>query len=387
MEAFIMDTKAELNRIIQHFLDGTATPEEIRFLEAYYDHFEGREGLMQKLSASEKDMLEEKMEAAIFAGTRKSRPVRRISYLRIAAAAVLVGVCITIGLYFAKQKGTSAIEPAPQSIAANDIKPGGDKAVLILADGKKMILDDTQPGEISQQGKAIIRKTSTGQIIYDLSAITAPGSGPVSYNTIQTPVGGQYQVVLADGTKVWLNSKSSLHFPAVFQGSERVVTLEGEGYFEVAKNAAKPFAVKVNDAEVKVLGTHFNIMAYPDESGMKTTLLEGAVTISKGMVTKPLQPGQQAFINGSDKIEVGKADVEAATAWKNGYFKFDNADLRTVMRQLSRWYDMEVSYEGSVPKDKLSGKIRRNINASKALSLIEGTGVRFRIEGKKVIVF
>jgi transmembrane sensor len=382
------DNKAQLRGIIKKHLAGKASPEEQKFLEEYFEYFESKDNIVEQLTENEKSQLEQKMEAAIFTKIKASHPIRRIQLYRIAAAAVLIGVIITAGLYFYQKLNSN--EPTvgkaqPVKRIENDIDPGGNKAVLILADGSKISLDDSQIGNITRQGNAVVSKTSDGQVVYNLMH-TDNKNTEVSSNIIQTPVGGEYQVILPDGTKVWLNSSSKLEFPTAFIGKERIVKLSGEGYFEVAKNAAMPFKVKVNDIEIKVLGTHFNIMAYPDEGIAKTTLLEGSVNITRGENSKLLVPGQQARTSSNNKIDVINADVESAVAWKNGYFKFDRDGIQTVMRQLARWYDMDVVYSGNIPRDEFSGKIRRNVKASKALEFLEKTGLQFKIEGKKVTI-
>jgi ferric-dicitrate binding protein FerR (iron transport regulator) len=208
------------------------------------------------------------------------------------------------------------------------------------------------------------------------------------YNTISTPKGGQYQVTLSDGSKVWLNAASSLRFPATFSGKERKVELTGEGYFEVAHNKKMPFHVTVNDLDVEVLGTHFNINAYADESAIKTTLLEGSVKVVKGNETKIIEPGEQASVTTSeDEINVKQqVDLEQVVAWKNGIFQFERADIESVMRQISRWYDIDVDYHGRV-SEHFGGTISRDVNISDVLKMLEMTGgVNFKIDGKKVIV-
>lgn len=388
MDANNLDNDKILRDIIKRYISGKATPEEIRFLEAHYNHFEANETIVDRLSDNEKQELEQKMLSTIFQSKKTSHPVRRMVFTRWAAAALLVGVVISAAFYFyqgrpAKTERLSAEEVtvAPK----NDIDPGGNKAILTLTDGRKITLDDVKAGEISREGNAVITKTDDGRLVYDLSAALTKDSN-LTYNKIQTPKGGEYQVVLPDRTSVWLNSASTLEFPTAFTGKERIVKLTGEGYFEVAKDASKPFYVKVRDVEVKVLGTHFNIMAYEDEREIQTTLVEGAVRVSRGGEEKKLSPGQQAAIGVTGGIAVNDTDVEAALAWRNGYFNFQKDNIQTVMRQLSRWYDMEVIYQNAIPKDEFTGKIRRNIKASKALQFLELAGVHFKIENNKVIV-
>jgi ferric-dicitrate binding protein FerR (iron transport regulator) len=231
--------------------------------------------------------------------------------------------------------------------------------------------------------------------------VTAQNSGgpltthhsPLAYNTIATPRGGQYQLVLADGSKVWLNASSGLRYPTAFTGKERRVELTGEGYFEVAKNASMPFHVQVNQMDVEVLGTHFNINAYDDESAVKTTLLEGSVKVVKretaNVKENPivLQPGQQAEMKPHSPLAINHSpNIEEVMAWKNGLFQFKAAGIETVLRQAARWYDVEFVYKGNIP-EKFSGQISRSANAEQLLKILELTGkVKFEINGKTIIV-
>jgi ferric-dicitrate binding protein FerR (iron transport regulator) len=276
------------------------------------------------------------------------------------------------------------VKPAPALAQRykNDIAPGGNKAMLTLADGSRIVLDEARNDTLGQQGNTSIIKTQNGQVQYHAAGNTAT----VTYNTLSTPRGGQYQLTLPDGTRVWLNAASSLHFPTAFTGNHRTVELTGEGYFEVAALPGKPFLVKANGADITVLGTHFNIMAYANEQAMAVTLLEGAVNVGRNGTVKKLLPGQQARITGNNSIMVSGTDVQEAVAWKNGYFIFDRADITTVMRQLERWYDIEVVYEGAPPEMRFGGGMQRSLPLSGILRLLEKNGVLFKIEGRKITV-
>jgi transmembrane sensor len=301
-----------------------------------------------------------------------------------AAAAVLLLVSLT-GYLFTRQGTKNEIaknnerEPTHQ----HDKAPGGNKAILTLADGSTVILDTTTNGAITKQGSITIIKLD-GQLTY-----TKKGSASkeILYNTITTPKGGQYQIVLPDGTKVWLNAASGLHFPTEFRGKERNVELTGEAYFEVAKNAAMPFHVLVNNMKVEVLGTHFNVMAYDDEAAVKTTLLEGSVKVTEGNQAILLLPFQQALLQRSGNILSSRdADVEKEVAWKNGKFVFEDDDVSSIMKQLSRWYDIEVEFKGDI-NAHYSGKVTRQANISKVLKMLESAGgVSFEINNNKVTV-
>jgi len=273
-----------------------------------------------------------------------------------------------------------------KEVKQNDFLPGKNTAILTLADGSTIVLDSAKNGALTSQGNTKVIKLNNGQLAYSSSGAT----NEVLYNTMSTPRGGQYKLVLSDGSKVWLNAASSIHYPTSFPGNERKVEITGEAYFEVAHDAKKPFKVSVNNMEVQVLGTHFNVNAYRDERTINTTLLEGSVKVTKGSSMSILKPGQQAIIQqaGDDKkITVeNNIDVEAVIAWKNGYFSFTNADMTAVMRQISRWYDVDIVYEGKIPDRKFGGEISRNLNASQALKILQASKVHFRIEGKKIIV-
>jgi ferric-dicitrate binding protein FerR (iron transport regulator) len=308
-----------------------------------------------------------------------------ISLRKIAIAASIMGLILVTTLFFVTKKGTNGIAKVNKGEHRfkDDVSPGGDKAVLTLADGSTIVLDDAQNGTLAEQGNAKIIKLD-GKLSYDL---TNKNSKEVVYNTISTPKGGQYQLELPDGSLVWLNASSSIHFPTSFVENQRRVEITGEAYFEVAKNLNKPFIVGVNNSEVQVLGTHFNINSYSDEDDVKTTLLEGSVKFVNGATTSILKPGQQSQLakNGSIKVE-SDVDVDKVVAWKNGLFDFENAGIETVMRQLSRWYDVEVDYNGK-PDDLFIAEMRRNIKLSDALKALELTGkVRFDIQGKKIVV-
>jgi len=307
------------------------------------------------------------------------------SFKRFALAASVIGLILVATFLFINKGETKGIVQtnASEHKFKDDVSPGGDKATLTLANGSTIVLDDAQNGTLAQQGNTKIIKLD-GKILYEQ---INRSSKEVIYNTISTPKGGQYQLELPDGSLVWLNASSSIHFPTSFIENERRVDVTGEAYFEVAKNPAKPFIVGVNNSEVQVLGTHFNINSYNDEDDMKTTLLEGSVKFVNGANTNILKPGQQSQLTRNGEIKVvSDVDVDKVVAWKNGLFDFENAGIETVMRQLSRWYDVEIAYNGK-PDDVFIAEMRRNIKLSDALKALELTGkVRFDIQGKKIVV-
>jgi ferric-dicitrate binding protein FerR (iron transport regulator) len=311
---------------------------------------------------------------------------RKRPYWKIAVSVAALLILVS-GTYFwlqkkpAKEKNLALV---PVNRQFTDKDPGGDKAVLTLADGKKLVLDTAKNGTLALQGNTMVINQD-GVLSYN----TEPKLGikPESFlNTISTPRGGQYGLVLPDGTRVWLNASSSLQFPTDFTTRQRNVVMTGEAYFEVAHNPARPFIVKVNGMEVEVLGTHFNINAYSNEDLMRTTLLQGKVKIRNAGGVSFLLPGQQAQASTS-AIKIIPADGADAIAWKNGYFSFQHSNLASVMRQLERWYDVDVSYEGKIPEKSITGQVSRSVKLSQVVRMIELTGnVQFLSEGKKIIV-
>ena len=322
---------------------------------------------------------------------------RRHIWFRVAAAVVVI-IVLSVGSYFIFKDNSikSIAKTGLQPQVNNDLAPGGNKAVLTLANGARIILDSAGNGALTQQGNTKIIKLNNGQLSYSSLNGGSPSltTAKVLYNTVSTPRGGQYQVVLSDGSKVWLNAAASLRFPTSFTGNEREVELTGEGYFEVAHNAAKPFKVTVNGVEVQVLGTHFNINAYSDEATINTTLLEGSVKVEKGSASKTIRPGEQAQIENDDqslnpKIKVQDIDVDAVVAWKNGRFIFHGNNIQSVMRQLARWYDIDVSYQGNITDEEFVGVINRSRyeNISEILDMLEKTRtVSFAVSGHNVMV-
>ena len=314
-------------------------------------------------------------------------PVKRRGRLITVAASIAMLITLSVGLYF-RMHAKRTIEPTEvaQSVKSDAI-PGGDRAVLTLANGNTIALDNAQNGTLTEQGSTKITKLISGQLAYTVG--TNPAS-VITYNTLATPRGGQYQLVLPDGTKVWLNNASSLHYPVAFIGHTREVELLGEAYFEVAHISNKPFRVKTKNCTIEDIGTHFNVMAYADEESVKTTLVQGSVKIEhfgaggdKGVV---LVPGQQFQVGDGLKV-INDVDVDKAIAWKNGYFNFDRADLKEVMRQLSRWYDVDVQYAGgNITTHHFDGRIQRDLVLSKVLNGLENKEIHFLIDGRRIII-
>jgi len=305
------------------------------------------------------------------------------------AAAVLLAVA-TGGFLLLKAKYANHIIAVNKAAAVivQDVAAGGDKAILTLADGSQIVLDSAANGMLAQQGKVKVLKQN-GQLKY--SAGQGVTNAAVAYNTVRTPRGGQYQLVLQDGTKVWLNAASTLKYPAAFAGNERNVELTGEGYFEVAHNSKAPFKVLVpGGQEVEVLGTQFNIMAYKDEPLLRTTLVEGAIKVKAGAASVQIKPGEQSILsNKSPEIRVqANADIEQAVAWKNGMQSFKDADLHTILRQVSRWYNVDVEYKAEGPEMGLNGTIPRNFSLQNMLKVLQlnNDQLHLKFENGKITV-
>jgi ferric-dicitrate binding protein FerR (iron transport regulator) len=378
-------------KLAEKFLKGEATEAEQAELHQWYDSVDDAD---TEVVITEKNLTVEAYGAAAFSELKAlidkdpgqvpdKKVVSIFRWQRLAVAASLLLVT-GLGIYFwlAPQSQTP-VAVAPTS-SPSDLLPGTHAATLTLADGSTVVLDSTANGAMLQQGSTEIVKLADGRLAYKNSVAAAT---QVLYNTLATPKGGQYRVTLPDGTSVWLNAASSLKYPTVFTGPERQVELTGEAYFEVAKNPRQPFIVAASGNKVVVHGTHFNINAYSDEAAMRTSLLEGSVSVQTSSGTAKLVPGQQASIDKNGvAIKVAAADVAQAIAWKNGYFSFENADLNTVMRQIARWYDVEVVYEGTPTDDRFSGEMPRSSKASEVLKILELSAIQFRIEGKKIVV-
>jgi transmembrane sensor len=363
--------KEELKALFKKYHEGTCTEEEKALLEAWYLQF----------NEHDLDISPKRIKAIgdrIFRELPGNHTVFLNTGLKLLAAAVVIGLIITIALKFSSQHSIAKL------INTKDISPGTNTAVLMLSNGKKINLGNAGSGQLATQPGVQIVKTASGEITY--KSTRSPGDSKT--NNISTPPGGQWQVILPDGTKVWLNSATTFTYPASFgKQKDRVVQLSGEAYFEVAKDKLHPFIVKTAQQEVEVLGTHFNINSYADEPVVKTTLAEGRVKISaiNGKI-KFLIPGQQAVLRNGE-LTVGEANVEEALAWKNGYFRFNDEDIQSIMRKLSRWYNIDVQYNGNISNEGLNGKISRFKNISQVLKALEATKtVHFKVEGRRVTV-
>jgi transmembrane sensor len=384
-----MDT-SKAQELINKYRKGTLSAEEEVILEEWYLKLTAE----QQVSISETHLTQKKR--AIWKNLQVNNGAAKIVKFRvlaqIAAAAIVI---IAVGLFYFHQKDTAT--QTVNHIAKNDIRPGGNKAYLTLANGKMIVLNTIANGQIANQAGTSVTKAAGGQLVYTLTQNSA-ANNPAELNTITTPHGGQWQVLLPDGTKVWLNAASSLKYPVSFATlKNRRVELSGEAYFEVAKDKTHPFIVHTIKQDVEVLGTHFNINAYADEQYTKTTLLEGSVHVAattastrngaNSFTRQTLKPGQQSVLSNGD-IKITVANTEAAIAWKNAMFYFENDNLESIMKRIARWYDVKIVYQSNNVKQELfSGRVSRAQNVSEVLKMLTLTGAaQFKIEGGAIIV-
>lgn len=309
--------------------------------------------------------------------------VKRTAQWRWMAAAASIAILLGVGMYFLPgRKQQTASLPAPVKKAVNQIQPGRNAALLTLADGSTISLDSAANGPITAQGTVQVLKLND-RITY------ASGKAPAAnaYNTLSTARGNQYQLQLADGTKVWLNAASSIRFPVAFDGKERRVSITGEAYFEVAHNASAPFKVSVNEMEITVLGTRFNVNAYSDEASINTTLLEGSVQLNAGAASKKLKPQQQARLNEQGALTIApNIDTDEIMAWKSGSFMFNEASIESIMRQISRWYNVDIVYRRKLDGATFSGIVSRQTPLPQVLRILEAGGVAFQINENQIII-
>ncbi|MHA4807788.1 FecR family protein [Flavitalea flava] len=416
-----------IEQLFLRYLDNRCTPEEIRqvwaFLEGNQDH-PLKEAMLRRylehipgdveLSGSMDPLLEERLKKqfALIRATILQEEVVSVGKVHelktgkwrrqawLVAASLLVFVASGMYLLFFYHPRRSTIQPyISQHSPVKDIPPGSSKALLTLSNGSVINLDDAQNGTLTQQGNTRIRKLNDGQLIYD-QLRTEPAT--TGYNTLSTPRGGQYRLILPDGSQVWLNAASAIRYPTAFTGNERLVEISGEAYFEIEKNPSVPFRVRVvsslastlperdsvaSPLSVQVLGTHFNINAYTDETSVKTTLLEGAVNIIRRQTVIPLRPGEQAQSNKEGKtIVVSDINTDETIAWKNGHFLFSHVSLQVLMRQLARWYDVEIVYGISPPVLEFEGEIQMDLSLQQVMKILEKYRVHCLLDHKKLIV-
>jgi transmembrane sensor len=372
-------SKINAEDLLLKYNAGTATEEEKAWVETWYARFEDK---VQVVSPDQVVLDKSESWKILAQAYNRSRPVQRL-WPRIAIAASML-ITIGVGFYFYSVNIHLKIVKAQY---AHTLQPEKNKAILTLANGKRISLTEAKNGELAEQSGTKITKTEDGQLVYSAS-VNSGTSESLNYNTIQIPKGQQYQINLPDGTKVWLNAASTLRYPTRFAGSERRVELSGEAYFEVAKNKAMPFHVNSGKQDVEVLGTHFNVNSYTDEKVVETTLLEGSVKVTDQFShsAQVISPGQQASLLPNHSITVKEANVSKAVAWKNGDFSFRNDDLPYIMRQISRWYDIEVVYQGNIPPSKFAGQASRKITLSQMMDIIRASGVQVTLKDRTLFI-
>jgi ferric-dicitrate binding protein FerR (iron transport regulator) len=377
----------EIRQLAAKWMDGTITPEEKARFDQWYN----------SLDFSELELLDhwaagpEEIEAHILERLQASVAETKAGRLRflgrgkrwLAAASVLLFIVAGSYLFFLRNKEAGAPVRTARQMPAGDMAPGRYGAVLTLSNGAKMVLDSAGNGHISTQGGSQVLLQNCA-VVYEKEKLAAA----VVYNTLTTPRGRQFRLVLPDGSGVWLNAASTLRYPTVFAGDRRTVELDGEAYFEIAKDERKPFVVSARGMSVQVLGTAFNLMAYADEKAVNTTLVAGAVRVVSAKSSLVLKPDQQASLpDSAGRFTVSKPNLKEVLAWKDGRFRFDGAKITTIMRQIARWYDVDIEYRGETPSNEFNGSISRAEYARKILNALERTGnVHFILDGRKVIV-
>lgn len=382
-------TSEDYIKLYQKYLEGKCNAEEVKQLFDYEDDFQ----LLESKDEVGDDLLKAAIKSQIQQRIQPKRFAIYRSWYKYAAAAVIL---LTVGTFLFINNQKSQLTAKNKSIITDDsvsfARVDSSTTVLTLSDGSIIPLDETGNGLLTEENGTEIRKIKGGELSYNTSKQLIGNAN--SLNKIAIPRGATYKITLADGTRVWLNAASSLSYPASFSGSERKVELTGEAYFEVAKNDKMPFKVKTTNTEVEVLGTHFNISAYTNDEEVKTTLLEGSVRLSHRGNKKILKPGYQAITsNGSADISMKEANTQQALAWKNGYFLFRENSIVEVMKQISRWYNVQIVYEGNVTNKLFGGIYSKSKKLEELLNGLELTGlVKFKIvegismEERRVVV-
>ncbi|NLR56794.1 DUF4974 domain-containing protein [Chitinophaga polysaccharea] len=367
----------QLAQLAQRIADGTATAADISLYNELLSNVEAGEG-WDEGELGDRMATEKLLRRRIYQHAGIRRNLLRSVLVKTSVAAAVAVLVVFTGIKF--WKTGSRQTDSDKLLTGKAMVPGSNRAVLTLSNGESVVLDSAG-NRVMQRGSATIHLRN-GEVVYNNTT-----SQQQAFNVLTTPAGGQYQLVLPDGTKVWLNAASSLRFPAGFDGKERRVELSGEAYFEVAQDTKMPFVVQSGDKQVQVLGTHFNLMAYQEEPSTDVTLLEGVVKVIHRADTALLKPGQQAKLADARRIQlVPHADTEKIIAWKNGFFSLNGEGTEVVMRQLARWYNAEIVYAGKVPDLKFEGSIKRSYELADVLAILEESGIHFKIDGRKIIV-
>ncbi|WP_169540146.1 FecR family protein [Niabella aurantiaca] len=395
-----LEESIKYGRLLGKYLKRELTTAEQEELDAWIRQDKANKDLLLQLSddhrlAEEIKRFEEPDAALawqkLLGAMQPKTRIKRMPYRRVwsVVACVLLAFSVLAWWYFSSNKTEIPGSIAREQVPVKDVMPGGEKAILTLGDGSRIVLDSAANGVLAVQGGATVTKLKTGELAY--AAHGAALSANILYNTVATPRGGQYRLTLPDGSKVWLNAGSSIKFPSTFTGDSRTVEVTGETYFEVAKNPEIPFRVTFNTSwggsgEIEVLGTHFNVNAYTDEPLVNTTLLEGAIKIKSMGDLRNLSPGQQVRADAKGMRLYSNVELEQVVSWKDGFFWFDNTDIRTLMRQIARWYDVEVVFDGKPTTDGFSGKISKSLPLTKLLYILKLNDIRIEGNGKRVII-
>lgn len=375
-------TKSEYVQLYEKYHAGKCTEAEKRLFESYSDEFSLNASLWDTEVLGDEKAVNERMYKRLQAAIDRKPKLKLMTWIRFSAAAAL----LLISSWFVYDNIIHAPAALENQVAAV-ISPGTNKAFLTLADGSTILLDEASNGLVANQGKTKITRNKSGQIVYHVAAAGTATYGKQLSNRISTPRGAEAQILLPDGTKVWLNAESSIKFPTAFTGNTREVELSGEVYMEVAENKKSPFLALVGGTVVEVLGTHFNINAYGTQAGITTTLLEGSVKLKANGHEAMLKPGQEGVTTASGEPKVRAANLEDAVAWKNGLFVFQNESIYSIMHEVSRWYNVDVEYVGSMKGKEFEAKMDRSENITELLKNMELTGtIQFKIKGRRVIV-
>ncbi|MFT3948016.1 MAG: DUF4974 domain-containing protein [Agriterribacter sp.] len=380
----------QIKSLINRYKKGKCTEEEKALIESWYNALleTGQEGWNE----ADRKIAGQLIEAKLISRISETETQSKIFYLnsnvyRKAAVVVLLLISGAFLIYQKQFRNSPHISKANNSSApltADIPAPQSNKAVIILANGKKVFIDNPDKNEAALRGEHKAFNVSGGDVLYE--SVPHPGKSAPEINTLVNPKGSKVlSLQLSDGTRVWLNAGTTLTYPVFFPENERNVTISGEAYFEVIHNPKAPFTVEKNNLKIKVLGTSFNVNAYEDEQHLKVTLINGSVSLTQGKNYNKLQPGQQAVVDKEIHV-ISNADVEEALAWKNGFFQFNNAELKEVLRQLSRWYDVDIAYENTVRQRRFVGEIERGLRLSQVLEILSKNDVHFKLEGKKIFV-
>ncbi|MGJ1265020.1 FecR family protein [Sphingobacterium spiritivorum] len=377
--------KEQYIQLYEKYRDGSCSKEELQQLETYKDNFQFVDIPWDNTVMGEEDEVKSRIYKKLLSGMNENSEIGYRNYFWLKWGIAAASILIILGAVWMIQKNNESVRSA-STLTKSSITPGGDKAMLILEDGTQVDLENTESGEIKRNGMYVAAKVGNGKLVYndeDLKSISV-----IHYHTLRTPKGGQFQLRLPDGTMAWLNAASSIRYPTAFVGSERKVEISGEIYFDVKKQNGKPFIVQNDDQEIKVLGTKFNVFAYPEESFVQTSLIEGKVQLDIKGRQLMLSPGVSSVYNkNANEIRTERFDPEEILAWQKGYFNFNSEHIESVMRKIARWYDVEVVYQGDMKGKIFSGTLSRLSNVQDILDLISLTDiVKFEIRGRKIYV-